>query len=149
MARALVANNKGHVAALKQMNIKEYAELEARHWNEVYNVLCVRNRWEVRMKTWMGMSCVVMPVLSQFMTNDERLVNLDAVRECLQLFSDAGCVHDDVYWRNVGYFKTNDIIVVQMLDLHSSHVSKQSNDGYWIETAIQRLAANLLKIQTE
>jgi Family of unknown function (DUF5898) len=97
----LVANKKGQVAALKMVKIKELAEVEAKNWMELYSELCVRNRWKVRMEMWMGTPCVIMPVLSQFLTKDERLANLSAVRECLQRFSDSGYVHDDVHWRNV------------------------------------------------
>ncbi|KAI8893499.1 hypothetical protein BC833DRAFT_608174 [Globomyces pollinis-pini] len=87
----------------------------------------------------MGIPAVIMPVLNQFMTKKERLDNLDRVRECLKLFLAKGYLHDDVYWRNIGYFKANGKIVIVLLDLHPGHVFKQDNDGSWIDEVIERL----------
>ena len=87
----------------------------------------------------MGIPAVIMPVLNQFMTKKERLDTLDGVKECLKLFWIRGYLHNDIYWRNIGYFKAKGKIVVILLDLHPTHVFKQENDGSWIEQAIERL----------
>lgn len=87
---------------------------------------------------WMGIPAVIMPVLAQFSTKDERLRNLNGVKDCLQLFHERGYCHGDIYWRNIAYFKSQTKIIVIMLDLHPSRVS-ESNDDSWIGEALVRL----------
>jgi hypothetical protein len=135
----LVANNKGQVSAMKLVRTEENAREEAQNWTEIYWDYCQQYNWSIRSEKWMGIPAVIMPVLNQFMTKEERLDNLDSVKECLKIFLDKGYLHDDIYWRNIGYFKAKGKIVIILLDLHPTRVFKQDNDGSWIEQAIERL----------
>ena len=135
----LVANNKGQVSAMKLLRTEENAIEEAQNWTEIYWDYCQQYNWSIRSEKWMGIPAVIMPVLNQFMTKEERLDNLDSVKECLKLFWTRGYLHDDIYWRNIGYFKAKGKIDIILLDLHPTRVFKQDNDGSWIEQAIERL----------
>jgi hypothetical protein len=139
----LVACKKGHVSAMKLIKDTAYdAEMEAKVWNIVYNGYCEEYKWNIRSEKWMGIPSVIMPVFRQFSTKDDRLKNLDGVRNSLKLFHDRGYRHDDIYWRNIGYFKTKGETVVIMLDLHPNRVFKQEqqeSDGSWIDEALSRL----------
>ena len=135
----LVANKKGQVSAIKLLRTEENAMEEARNWTDIYWNYCQQYNWSIRSEKWMGIPAVIMPVLNQFMTKEERLDNLDSVKECLKLFRTRGYLHDDIYWRNIGYFKAKGKIVIILLDLHPTRVFKQDNDGSWIEQAIERL----------
>jgi hypothetical protein len=141
----LVANKMGQVSAMKIIKTAEgdnedYAEKEANIWNAVYTEYCVKYKWAIRSEKWMGLPAVIMPVLSQFATKSERLDNLDGVKDCLVLFHERGYRHDDIYLRNIGYFKPNGKIIVVMLDLHPGHVFVHNDSSKsWIETALKNL----------
>ena len=145
----LVANKMGQVSVMKIIKTAEgdnedyaedYAEKEANIWNAVYIEYCVEYKWAIRSEKWMGLPAVIMPVLSQFATKSERLNNLNGVKDCLVLFHDRGYRHDDVYWRNIGYFKPKGKIIVVMLDLHPGHVFVHNDSSKsWIETALKNL----------
>jgi hypothetical protein len=135
----LVSNNKGQVSAMKLLRTEENAREEAQNWTEIYWDYCQQYSWSIRSEKWMGIPAVIMPVLNQFMTKKERLDSLDGVKECLQLFWTRGYLHDDIYWRNIGYFKAKGKIVIILLDLHPTRCFKQENDGAWIEQAIEKL----------
>lgn len=98
-------NNKGQVSAMKLLQTGENAVKEAKNWTEIYCDYCQQCNWSIRSEKCMGIPAVIMPVLNQFMTKKERLDNLDGVKECCKLFLAKGYLHDDIYWRNIGYFK--------------------------------------------
>jgi hypothetical protein len=90
----------------------------------------------------MGNPAVIMPLLNQFQSKEERLRNIEAVRECLEeRFQKRGLVHRDVYWRNVGYFKNNGNIIVVMLDVNACRVDnfKHGDDDKWVFFSIDHL----------
>ena len=68
------------------------------------------------------------------------------MRRCLeQHFAKNGYVHEDVFWRNVGYFKQKGETVVVMLDLSPSRVKLQKDSelpGNWINDAIEGLQSH-------
>jgi hypothetical protein len=82
----LVANNKGQVSAIKLLRTEENAREEAQNWTEIYCDYCQQYNWSIRSEKWMGIPAVIMPVLNQFISKEERLDNLDGVKECLKLF---------------------------------------------------------------
>ena len=134
----LVANCKGQVAAMKL--VKENATEEANNWLNIYSEYCTELNWNVRAEIWMGTHAVILPRLNQFITSEERLSSLDAVRKCLTLlFHQKGFIHTDIYWRNIGYFKKDGVLFVVMLDLHPTRVYKEDCDTKWIDEAIERL----------
>jgi hypothetical protein len=57
----------------------------------------------------------------------------------LEHFHSTGFIHTDVYWRNIGYFKDNGQVTVVLLDLHPTRVYRDTNDGTWIKSAIEKL----------
>ena len=136
----LVANKKGQVSAMKLLKLEENAENEAKHWTEIYKAYCHEYKWTIRSEKWMGIPAVIMPVLNQFMTKKERLDNLDGVKVCLELIHARGYRHEDVYWRNIGYFKTKGKIIVLMLDLHPGHfIINNDKSRSWIDVALEKL----------
>ena len=135
----LVANKKGQVSAMKLLKLEENAENEAKHWTEIYKAYCHEYKWTIRSEKWMGIPAVIMPVLNQFMTKKERLDNLDGVKVCLELIHARGYRHEDVYWRNIGYFKTKGKIIVLMLDLHPGHFIINDKSRSWIDDALAKL----------
>jgi hypothetical protein len=62
---------------------KETVRREAENWNAIYSDYSQRFEWKVRMEVWMGEAAVVMPLVFQFTTSQERLDNLEKVRSCL------------------------------------------------------------------
>ena len=104
---------------------KNDAAKEAEHWNYIYKEYCQSFNWNIRMELWMGIPTVIMPILTQFITKDERLNNLDAVAVCLRQFHRMGYIHNDLYWRTIGYLKVKGKIVVIALNLHSARVLRE------------------------
>lgn len=139
----LVANSKGEVGAMKLVRDFEAAKQEAVNWSEVYSDYCDNFKWSVRAQKWMGIPAVIMPNLNQFSTAKERTDNLGAVRKCLERYHEKGYVHQDVYWRNIGYFKFQGSVFVVMLDLHPARVFKKVIDREWIDDSIERLSARV------
>ena len=137
----LVANSKGEVGAMKLVRDFEEAKQEAANWSEVYSDYCDNFIWSIRAQKWMGVPAVIMPNLNQFSTAKERTDNLGAVRKCLERYHEKGYVHQDVYWRNIGYFKFQGSVFVVMLDLHPARVFKKVVDRQWIDDSIERLSA--------
>ena len=136
----LFANKRGQVSVMKLLATVEEAFGEAKNWNAIYGKFALQFKWNVRHEIWMGIPAVILPRLNQFITEQERLDNLEAVRDCLSdLFFRIGFVHDGVYWCNIGYFKLKGSITVVMLDLHPERVQEMASDGSWIETAIEHL----------
>jgi hypothetical protein len=117
------------------------AQIEAENWKKVYRLY----DWAetVRAERWMGLPAVVMPHFYQFKTRADRENSLVAVQKCLEeKFVQEGYVHEDVAWRNVGYFKKGEEIVVVMLDLCGTRVKSRQSSEFpvnWVETAIEYL----------
>ena len=111
----MVANKQGEVGAMKILEDADgvAANTEGEYWNTIYE-----KKWKVWSKKWMGFHSVIMPRLDQFKTHGERLENLEAVRKCLQKFHQKGFIHEDVYWRNIGYYKDHETVMIVMLDLN-------------------------------
>jgi hypothetical protein len=91
------------------------------------------------MEVWMGEAAVVMPLVFQFTTSQERLDNLEKVRSCLCLIHSKGYIHKGVYWRKIGYIKYNDEIVVILIDLNARRVKQEQAESRWIDDAIEKL----------
>ena len=90
----------------------------------------------------MGNPAVIMPRVDQFSSKQDRLDNLDAVAECLtEKFFKKGFIHTDIYWRNIGYFKLEDAVVVVMLDLRACRRFQDKDDNNWVGIAIESLKA--------
>ncbi len=130
-----------NVPAQKLDSAWETAQKEAENWRTVYQG-CV---WAgtVRAEKWMGLPSVVMPRFNQFTTQEDRKNGLEAVRRCLEdNFVKRGYVHEDVAWRNVGYFKKGNQVIVVMLDLCPARVKKQKESDFredWVNAAIESL----------
>jgi len=54
-------------------------------------------------------------------------------------FHDKGLVHDDVKWRNIGFYAKHGLDIPVLYDLHSVREYKQDQDIEWIEKAMKYL----------
>lgn len=121
---------------------KKSATEEADNWRNVYTDYVEKFDWDVRMEIWMGNPAVIMPRVDQFSSKQDRLDNLDAIAECLtEKFFKKGFIHTDIYWRNIGYFKLEDAVVVVMLDLRACRRFQDNDDNNWVGIAIESLKA--------
>lgn len=132
----------GEDVTLKQLERAwESAQKEAENWRIVYG--CEKWASSVRAEKWMGLPSVIMPRFNQFTTLEGRENSLEAVRACLeQKFVSQGFVHEDVAWRNVGYFKLGNVLSVVMLDLSPTRVKLQKESELsedWVNAAIDNL----------
>ncbi len=104
-------------------------------------------KWDVFADKWMGQPGVMMLRLNQFDLEQLRRENLKLVQECLEEYFDRnGFVHEDVAWRNVGYFNQQGEVHVVMLDLSSTRVVRKPEDRehmIWVERAAARLEATI------
>jgi hypothetical protein len=137
----LVCNKIGQISAMKLLKESNIAQKEAENWNIIYSDLCKLFKWNIRHELWMGENAIIMPLFNQFQTKQERLDNLPKVEDCLRkYFLPKHYIHDDIYWRNIGYYKYCNEIQVILLDLNPGRVQKVENlDDKWIQDKMNYL----------
>jgi len=131
----LVCNANGSVAVLKFSKSDKDAVEECGNWHLVYNTFIWFNN--VRAERWSRRPALLMPRCSQFHTTDERLGALDDLKQTLlTCFVKNKRKHNDVRWRNVGYFYNGKTRVVILFDLAQLVVEET---GEWVTPAINSL----------
>jgi hypothetical protein len=133
----LVCNTSGAVAVLKFVIDKDTANQEATNWYRAYSGTYAVWPKKIRAEQWSNRWAVVLPRFSYFHTKDERLGAIADLQQMMQkCFVQNELMHNDVKWRNIGYFKNGTKKEVILFDLSDVATSK---DIAWVSTAIKSL----------
>ena len=134
----LTSSSKGSVCVLKFALSRELSDTikEMNFWNRAYPDI------KVQAEIWCGHPALRMPYFCQEYDNLDTA--LDLVRACLLTnFAQKGLIHNDVYWRNVGFYKTNSgSQTAVVFDLLSVEEMEDKTDFSWVERVCQVLRSD-------
>ena len=83
---------------------------------------------------------LVMPHFSSVLEDERNLYRAEISDVLTNKFMNNGKVHEDVYWRNIGKYKsTSGSVVLVLYDLHNVVDFKVDKHVNWIENAMNSL----------
>ena len=97
-------------------------------------------RFKVYRETWCGHPALRMPHFSMVQTGVQAKC-IELVRETLMTdFAKNGLVHNDVYWRNIGFYKDRSGSEKAVVFDMGSVVDAENSDTTWVDKACRVLA---------
>ena len=113
---------------------------EAACWRKVYPEFATR----VSLESWSGFPALKMPHFADISV-DERIEFIQQLMPLLTRFENAGLVHKDVKWKNMGKYQVRDSGDICLVLYDFSHIGPfhAVNDAGWKERAVEFLTREL------
>lgn len=133
----LTSSSTGAVCVLKFALSDKLSDTmaEAAAWKRVYPGI------PVKAEIWCGHPALQMPYFCPKL--DDKNKALALVKKCLSTkFAARGMIHEDVQWRNIGFFKHGKSYSAIVFDLASVRDMREDEDNTWVHSACELLASN-------
>lgn len=142
----LCSTTSGRVCVLKFPNRKSLsseedrmdAHSEARLWHQIYPGF----ESAVQAEVWSGYEVLRMPHFSPIPFRERTNASVvEAIEKALRVFDDAGYVHGDVRWKNMGQYKNagDKAATVVIYDLGRVNCKTEADAGIWMKNALSGL----------
>jgi hypothetical protein len=126
------------ICVLKYGN-KESVKLE--HEKRMWDILYPEFNGKIRLELWSGSFALMMPHFCSVKVEDREMYKESIEKLLKERFHDRSYIHQDVRWRNIGFYIEDDVNVPVLYDLESVRKIDDQNDS-WVEIAINNLYPN-------
>ena len=114
-------------------------EYEKRMWEILYPEF----KGKIKLEMWSGSLALVMPHFCSVTLTDRNMYQESIEALLIERFHSNGYIHQDVRWRNIGFYANDGGNVPILYDLETVRELNDQDDPNWIQVAMVKLFGNL------